>query len=76
LCASLKLNIVVDQVGIHFHALMIVVCLVATATIEGKMSKPLKKLLRKIGAEAHEQLAVADAKLGSAIKVSGLIYKL
>ena len=42
----------------------------ATAAIEGKMSKSLKKVLKKVFAsEAHEQLAVADAKLGSAIKV-------
>lgn len=35
----------------------------------GKMSKGLKKLMKKIVAsDAHEQLAVADAKLGSAIK--------
>ena len=42
----------------------------ATAAIEGKMSKSLKKVLKKVFAsDAHEQLAVADAKLGSAIKV-------
>jgi len=41
----------------------------ATAMVEGKMSKGLKKLLKKVVAEdAHEQLAVADAKLGNAIK--------
>lgn len=41
----------------------------ATAAVEGKMSKSLKKLLKKIVAEeAHEKLAVADAKLGNAIK--------
>lgn len=41
----------------------------AAALIEGKMSKGLKKLMKKIVAsDAHEQLAVADAKLGSAIK--------
>lgn len=40
-----------------------------TAAVEGKLSKPLKKMLKKIVAkEAHEQLAVADAKLGNAIK--------
>ena len=41
----------------------------ATALVEGKMSKGLKKMLKKIVAEdAHEKLAVADAKLGSVIK--------
>lgn len=33
------------------------------------MSKGLKKVLKKVVAkEAHEELAVADAKLGSSIK--------
>jgi len=41
----------------------------ATAAVEGKMSKPLKKMLKKIVAEdAHEKLAVADAKLGNVIQ--------
>jgi nucleolar protein 58 len=41
----------------------------ATAAVEGKMSKSLKKLLKKlVVGEAQEQLAVADAKLGSVIK--------
>jgi len=41
----------------------------ATATVEGKMSKGLKKILKKVIAEdAHEKLAVADAKLGNTIK--------
>lgn len=41
----------------------------ATAAIEGKMSKGLKKVLKKVFAnEIHEQLAVADSKLGGAIK--------
>eukprot|EP00092_Neocalanus_flemingeri_P004113 GFUD01004425.1.p1 GENE.GFUD01004425.1~~GFUD01004425.1.p1 ORF type:complete len:541 (-),score=195.91 GFUD01004425.1:157-1779(-) len=41
----------------------------ATALVEGKMSKSLKKMLKKIVAEdAHEKLAVADAKLGSVIQ--------
>lgn len=50
----------------------IFLCLIssaAAATIEGKMSKTLKKILKKVAIEAHEQLAVADAKLGNAIKV-------
>ncbi|XP_063788661.1 nucleolar protein 58 [Pseudophryne corroboree] len=41
----------------------------ATALVEGKISKNLKKVLRKIAAkEAHEQLAISDAKLGGVIK--------
>lgn len=41
----------------------------ATAAIEGKLSKTLKKTLKKlIVDEAQEELAVADAKLGNAIK--------
>ncbi|CAK8674283.1 nucleolar protein 58-like [Clavelina lepadiformis] len=40
-----------------------------TAAVEGKLSKPLKKVLKKLVAkDAHESLAVADAKLGQAIK--------
>nr|CAB3264405.1 nucleolar protein 58 [Phallusia mammillata] len=40
-----------------------------TAAVEGKLCKPLKKILKKIVAkDAHENLAVADAKLGQAIK--------
>lgn len=45
----------------------------ATATVEGKMSKSLKKVLKKIVAkDIHQELAVADAKLGGVIKVSSL----
>ncbi|KAG8432703.1 hypothetical protein GDO86_017085 [Hymenochirus boettgeri] len=41
----------------------------STALVEGKIGKNLKKVLKKIGAkEAHEQLAIADAKLGGIIK--------
>lgn len=41
----------------------------ATATVEGKLCKPLKKVLKKIYAkEAHEKLAVSDAKLGNVIQ--------
>lgn len=40
------------------------------ATIEGKMSKPLKKLMKKlVSEETQSTLAVAEAKLGSLIKV-------
>jgi len=41
----------------------------ATAMTEGKMGKSLKKVLKKVVAtEAHEQLAISDAKLGGVIK--------
>ncbi|KAJ8349881.1 hypothetical protein SKAU_G00250110 [Synaphobranchus kaupii] len=41
----------------------------ATALVEGKMGKTLKKVLKKVVAkEAHEQLAINDAKLGGVIK--------
>lgn len=41
----------------------------ATALVEGKIGKSLKKVLKKVVAkEAHEQLAVSDAKLGGVIK--------
>lgn len=39
-----------------------------TAAVEGKLCKSLKKMLKKHCSEVHEQLAVADAKLGNAIK--------
>ena len=39
-----------------------------TATLEGKLCKSLKKMLKKHCNELQEQLAVADAKLGNAIK--------
>lgn len=38
--------------------------------MEGKINKQLKKVLKKIVKEAHEPLAVADAKLGGVIKVN------
>jgi len=41
----------------------------ATATVEGKMSKTLKKVLKKlVSKDLQSTLAVADAKLGNAIK--------
>lgn len=53
---------------IHLHLLP-----AATASVEGKMGKGLKKVLRKVFAsDMTEQLAVADAKLGSVIKVCSL----
>ncbi|XP_071571730.1 nucleolar protein 58 [Temnothorax nylanderi] len=39
-----------------------------TAIVEGKLSKSLRKTLKNCCTEAHEQLAVADARLGLAIK--------
>ncbi|CAF0800367.1 unnamed protein product [Didymodactylos carnosus] len=40
-----------------------------TATVEGKISKPLKKLLKRlVDPELQEQLLVADSMLGKAIK--------
>ena len=41
-----------------------------TGSIEGKIPKPLKKVLKKIAEDAEETLMVADAKLGSSIKVN------
>ncbi|XP_055844018.1 nucleolar protein 58 [Episyrphus balteatus] len=41
----------------------------ATAAVEGKIAKPLKKTLKKLfGEDVQQSLMVADAKLGSAIK--------
>lgn len=41
----------------------------ATAAVEGKVSKSLKKTLKKlVSDDVQNQLLVADAKLGSAIK--------
>merc|ERR1711909_102829 len=41
----------------------------ATALVEGKMSKSLKKLLKKVASnELQEELAVADAKVGNLIQ--------
>ena len=49
--------------------------LAATAAVEGKMSKSLKKILKKIVAkDIHQELAVADAKLGGVIKVMYILH--
>ena len=49
----------------------------ATAAVEGKMNKGLKKVLKKVfSSDVQEQLAVADAKLGSVIKVRGWVGQL
>ncbi|CAF4325837.1 unnamed protein product, partial [Adineta steineri] len=40
-----------------------------TATVEGKISKPLKKLLKRlVNSDIQEKLLVADSALGKAIK--------
>lgn len=48
----------------------------ATGFVEGKITKPLKKLLKKITDDIQEPLLVADAKLGNSIKVRTLISSL
>ena len=49
--------------------LHVFVLLAATAAIEGKMTKSLRKTLKKvIASDLHEELAVSDAKLGGIIK--------
>eukprot|EP00096_Caligus_rogercresseyi_P016578 TRINITY_DN929_c0_g1_i1.p1 TRINITY_DN929_c0_g1~~TRINITY_DN929_c0_g1_i1.p1 ORF type:complete len:540 (-),score=227.29 TRINITY_DN929_c0_g1_i1:161-1732(-) len=40
----------------------------ATAAVEGKLSKGLKKFLKKCEIPENESLAIADSKLGNAIK--------
>jgi hypothetical protein len=40
-----------------------------TGSVEGKIPKSLKKVLKKISADTEETMLVADAKLGSSIKV-------
>ena len=58
------------NVDLRFFSFMF---LAATAAVEGKMSKSLKKVLKKIVAkDIHQELAVADAKLGGVIKVRNL----
>ena len=47
-----------------------------TATVEGKISKPLKKLLKRlVDPDVQEQLLVADSALGKAIKVSDCLSR-
>ena len=49
----------------------------ATALVEGKLGKGLKKILKKVVAkDAQAELAVADAKLGSIIKVRITVHQL
>ena len=48
----------------------VLIIIAATAAVEGKMSKTLKKMLKKVASsDMHEELAVSDAKLGGIIKV-------
>ena len=48
----------------------------ATALVEGKVSKSLKKVLKALSDDnRQEELAVADLKLGISIKARGL-YRL
>lgn len=65
-----------DGLYIHVQVLLFIfhLCIVAaTASVEGKMSKPLKKLMKKLVVkEAQEELAVSDAKIGNVIKVTTL----
>ena len=50
--------------------------LAATAAVEGKLSKGLKKVLKKVFvADMQEQLAVADSKLGQSIKVATPLWE-
>jgi len=55
----------------HFHKFDDTTMALAaiTGSVEGKIPKSLKKLLKKISADAEETMLVADAKLGSSIKV-------
>jgi len=39
-----------------------------TGSVEGKIPKPLKKILKKVSDDAEETLLVADSKMGSSIK--------
>ena len=50
--------------------IIFVLFLAATASVEGKMSKSLKKLMKKVASkDITEEMAVADAKVGNIIKV-------
>ncbi len=54
----------------HFHKFddTTVALAAITGSVEGKIPKTLKKLLKKISTDAEETLLVADAKLGNSIK--------
>ena len=55
----------------HFHKFDDTTVALAsiTGSVEGKIPKSLKKLLKKISSDAEETMLVADAKLGNSIKV-------
>ena len=56
--------------NINFNCICLYISIATTAAVEGKLSKGLRKVLKKaFSSEVQEQLAVADSKLGSAIKV-------
>ncbi len=60
---KIPLSLILWHVFIYFYAVA------ATAAVEGKLNKSLRKILKKIVAkDAHSKLAVADAKLGGIIK--------
>lgn len=47
----------------------------ATASVEGKMSKSLKSIMKKVvSKDVTEQMAVADAKIGNIIKVTNTYF--
>jgi len=54
----------------HFHKFddTTVALAAITGSVEGKIPKTLKKLLKKISTDAEETMLVADAKLGNSIK--------
>lgn len=54
----------------HFHKFddTTVALAAITGSVEGKIPKSLKKLLKKISTDTEETLLVADAKLGNSIK--------
>lgn len=47
-----------------------------TGSVEGKIPKSLKKVLKKISTDSEETMLVADAKLGSSIKVTNRPFSL
>lgn len=69
-CLGSSSHFFVNAVRINKSKPLLFLIAAATATVEGKMSKPLKKLMKKvIASDAQEELAVSDAKLGNVIKV-------
>ena len=63
--AGTSVDLITGSLSCLFHVVA------TTAAVEGKMSKGLRKLLKKVFASsAHDTLAVADSKLGNLIKAS------